>query len=312
MTRWLKHGLALLLLIALIWSTDPGQLFNSLAQITLPFLLLIILFSLLLVWLSVMKWAIILRSFGSSVSSWELGKLYLVGYFINSFLPSSVGGDVVRSWRIGRQVGQERSFAATIIDRFTGLVAMTALAFAVMGRSALANSWIKFVVCILALGLLSGFLFLSSDRLFRYSQSLPIRERFREPLLKVRAAFLEGVRNRTLFLQCLLWAFAFHAGTVMNTWATAHAVGWTDVAISDLFTVVPLILLVGNIPITPSNLGVMEGTFFLFLTSVGATPAEAVGIALLLRAKGYLLALFGGFCWLGLKEKNILEVRAIR
>jgi uncharacterized protein (TIRG00374 family) len=89
-------------------------------------------------------------------------------------------------------------------------------------------------------------------------------------------------------------SFAFHALAVVNVLACAHAVGWTNAPVGELFIVVPIILIISALPVTPQALGVQEGAFVYYLTLLGALPAEAMGVALLIRAKAYVLAALGG------------------
>ncbi|NBO19859.1 MAG: hypothetical protein EBV03_11695, partial [Proteobacteria bacterium] len=98
--------------------------------------------------------------------------------------------------------------------------------------------------------------------------------------------------------KALLLSVLFHSVTVVNTVAAGYVVGWDNPPIRELFVVLPLILLVGALPITPSGLGIQEGAFFYFLGGLGASPGQALGIALVLRAKSYLLALLGWLCWI--------------
>jgi uncharacterized membrane protein YbhN (UPF0104 family) len=93
-------------------------------------------------------------------------------------------------------------------------------------------------------------------------------------------------------------SITFHLLTVVNTVAVATAVGWASPPWGDLFVVVPLILLVGAVPISPHGLGLQEGAFVFFLHSVGATTGQALAIALVLRAKSYVLALVGALGWI--------------
>jgi uncharacterized membrane protein YbhN (UPF0104 family) len=113
-----------------------------------------------------------------------------------------------------------------------------------------------------------------------------------------------GLSDRPLLIRAGILSLIFHLLTIVNTAAVAHAVGWHAVPWSDLLVVVPLILLVGAIPISPQGLGIQEGAFLFFLHSVGATSGQALAVALVLRAKSYVLALCGGLLWLTLVRDN--------
>jgi uncharacterized protein (TIRG00374 family) len=123
-----------------------------------------------------------------------------------------------------------------------------------------------------------------------------------QSLNKIQAALNLARREKKLLAHALLLSFLFHTLTVVNTLICAYAVGWNTAPVGDLFVVLPLILLVGALPVAPGGLGLQEGAFVFFLTGIGATPAHALGIGLILRAKSYLLALIGWLFWLTLKH----------
>jgi uncharacterized membrane protein YbhN (UPF0104 family) len=105
-------------------------------------------------------------------------------------------------------------------------------------------------------------------------------------------------------LQAFGLSFMFHVMTIVNTVAVARAVGWDGAPWGELFVVVPLILLVGAVPVSPQGLGIQEGAFVFFLQAAGASSAQALAVALVLRAKSYALALVGGVLWLGVRNQE--------
>jgi uncharacterized protein (TIRG00374 family) len=107
-----------------------------------------------------------------------------------------------------------------------------------------------------------------------------------------------GFRDRALLTRALMLSVLFHLLTIVNTVAVGAAVGWEQIPWRGLLVVVPLILLVGAIPISPQGLGIQEGAFVYFLQAVGATSGQALAIALVLRAKSYFLAILGGLVWM--------------
>ncbi|MBW6469371.1 MAG: flippase-like domain-containing protein, partial [Coriobacteriia bacterium] len=65
--------------------------------------------------LSAYKWLLLLRARGYSVGIVRLTRHYLVGLFFNNFLPTSVGGDVVRAWDVGKDLDDAPGGAASVI-----------------------------------------------------------------------------------------------------------------------------------------------------------------------------------------------------
>ncbi len=60
----------------------------------------------------------------------EVIKLTFIGVFFNNFLPTSVGGDVVKGYYASQKTGRTlESFSAVVADRLVGLVTLVLIAF---------------------------------------------------------------------------------------------------------------------------------------------------------------------------------------
>ncbi|MBX7138184.1 MAG: flippase-like domain-containing protein [Oligoflexia bacterium] len=300
--RYLKIGLALAVLSALLLIVRPAELWEAISQLTLSSLCYLALISILLILVSCIKWRVFIRALGSDVPLLRLFNLYLVGYFVNTVVPSYVGGDAVRSWYVGKNIGQHEAAAATILERFTGIVAMMVLALTFVWFSELATWQIKLIVVLMALGLAGITAAVMSDRLYHLLEKLPYLKQVTRNLKKVRESFGIAARDRSVVVKALLLSFLYHSLTVINTMVAAWAVGWLDVSFQEVMVVLPVILLIGALPFTPSGLGLQEGAFMVFLSGIGATSAQALAIGVVLRAKAYILALIGGLIWMWLRE----------
>jgi uncharacterized membrane protein YbhN (UPF0104 family) len=95
--RFLSYGVAGGLLVVLIATAGLENVWSSLRHLTPLSIISLLAVSVPLILISVMKWRIFLRLFGPTPSLWRLSELYLIGYFVNLFLPSQLAGDVVRS-----------------------------------------------------------------------------------------------------------------------------------------------------------------------------------------------------------------------
>ena len=80
---------------------------------------------------SAIKWKMLLSSRNVEVSLFKLYVFYNIGKFFNLILPTSMGGDVVRIFQLGKLTGKKHTAAASVIvERFTGLV--TLMIFAII------------------------------------------------------------------------------------------------------------------------------------------------------------------------------------
>jgi len=296
--------LALALLCWLIfYQIDFKSLIAAFSELTFDMVAALLVISVLLVYVSALKWSFFLRVFGTRVSVVALFGLYLIGYFVNLIVPSVVGGDALRSYYIGAKSGHHEAVTATLLERYTGCVAMAVLAFSLMWNVALVTWQIKVVVTFFALFMCAiSFVALSPRTLALLERTIFTRIRFLKRvdhhIRRIQEGFRVAQKDTVLLLKAFALSFFFHSLTILNTVAAGYAVGWHEPPIQELFVIVPVILLVGALPITPGGLGVQEGAFYYFLTGIGATPAQAVGIAVILRANTYVLAISGGLVWL--------------
>ncbi len=136
MTKWLRENrqmvirgfgsiLALVLLLILIQEEGDGELFSALRRVDLGYFLLAIVALLSSRLFAVARWHILLKSAGAHVSFMRTAMLTFTGNFSSNFLPTTIGGDVVRLGG-AMQLGYDRAicFASLVADRLIGMVGM--------------------------------------------------------------------------------------------------------------------------------------------------------------------------------------------
>lgn len=321
MIRTLRIVLALGLLAALFWIVDFDQLIQAFSHLTWYYIAALLGLSAALIWVSCVKWQLFVRATGHQATVLSLMNYYTMSYFFNMFLPSSLGGDVARSVQLGRELGSQKSaFASMIVERYTGFLAMTLIGalFVALGSQTtegveIAILFISGVTIIVGLVCFSETLArlaiqiaLRLSRMLAPARITELLETFAE---KVLTATAFARNNSPLFFKAMILSFMFHFLAVVNTYICALAVGWYDVSFGALCIVVPLVLLVAVAAITPMSIGITEGAFLFLLMRVGATEAQGLGVALILRAKNVITALVGGLLWLAWNTSALRRVR---
>ncbi len=75
------------------------------------------------------RWWLLLRTQGIFISYWAAVRLYLLGWFYNNVMPSSVGGDLVRLWYVTRHTDKKFEAALSVlVDRMIGLASTLIIA----------------------------------------------------------------------------------------------------------------------------------------------------------------------------------------
>jgi glycosyltransferase 2 family protein len=107
-------------IIETICSSSPKWLFFAVAVFLLS------------TFIGVFQWRILLKNRGIPLAFWRSLRLYLIGMFFNNFLLGGIIGDFLKVVSIKSQDGKGKAgLAATFLDRFAGLWAMSG--FAVVG-----------------------------------------------------------------------------------------------------------------------------------------------------------------------------------
>lgn len=249
--------------------------------------------------ISCLRWKVLLAARGIDVSVHPLTFYYTIGYFFSSFLPSMFGGDLVRSYIFGKRIeSQLESFASVFMERLTGLAGLVgvALVASVINYATLADAGLTVFMSAVFVGFVVFLILIFNkplvDRIWglvRWKRFTKWRDRF--------AAFHDAIysfrnRKKTVAL-ALLYSVLFQFLTSINTYIVCLALD-LDVRLLDIMIVVPLILLICTLPLTPNSMGVWEASFAFFFSKLGVPEAGALSIGLVLRAKNILVALVGG------------------
>lgn len=296
---WLKGAFSAALLLLLLRRIDWGEVGGMLRRTEPLWLLLSVLAGILPIALSSWKWRILLRARGMPLPYGRLFNLYFAGLFLNNFLPSTVGGDLYRSLAVGREVGARApALASVFMERFTGLTALTAIAFAAfLGNQssfrdprfavALGTGLVAYVALTVAV-LLPGPL---AWLLRRFPAGLP--GRLIGKLVRVQAAIHEYAGRPRAVAAALALSLVFHLSAMLNVYVCARAFGVT-LPPQTLLVIVPVIMFIAALPISIGGLGLIEWAFVFTFGASGAGGAPGLLVGLLIRANSLLFSLWGG------------------
>jgi len=80
-----------------------------------------------------------------------------------------------------------------------------------------------------------------------------------------------------------------------------------------LFVIVPIVICISALPITPSGLGVRENLFVIMLgePTIGIDGASALSLSLLALAGSIFWSLVGGIVYVTLKQRHHLAEREL-
>ena len=253
-------------------------------------------FTLLGVVLSAFRWQRVLTTLDVHSRLFHLTRLYLASLFVGNFLPSTVGGDVLRITRLGSETGDSASpFASVVLERMSGWIVLPGLTFAGLLinptlRSLGRATAVATLVGVLTLLALAGVLFAAGHprmggryqgndgwRRFMGAIHLGVDRFRRKPQLA-----LEVVGAGVLYQLSVLVA-VFLAGKALDI----------NVGFTAILAFFPAVAILQTLPVTIGGLGVREGLLYVFLHPLGVKSAQAVSLGVLYYACVLIVSLIG-------------------
>lgn len=198
-----------------------------------------------------------------------------VGYFWSNFLPGSVGGDVVRAFKL-RNAGIPLSTAAgaLVVDRLFNLVALSVfvavstLPLSLRLVSATELEWLAALFGVAAIAVVGP--------LFRF------RGRLVGVFARGAAPALALIEKPQLALGALLLSFANVGVSILAQCLLARQMG-IPVSYMELAGIAGLITLIVMLPISLNGLGLQEASYIAVLVSMGVPNEKAIAFSLLSR-----------------------------
>lgn len=298
---WLRPVVGTALLAMLLYVVPLREVAGHIgAARTRPLLLAFVLaFAAMAV--SALKLWLLVRTDTPGVSFTAVLRAYYVGAFFNNFLPTSIGGDVMKIGELhSRSVATGHAAAAVVVERGTGVLVVMAMAAVVgLGRPDLFRQIdllpARWPMAALGIGFFATAA--AAYGLWRAQLKDFLKERRdrRVPgaLYRVISAFYVFRNRLGVLIAAVGLSVVFYALVAANIHVVARAVAF-DLRSVDAASILPCVKVPEMLPVAPGALGVREGALAWCLAGVGAVPARAAAIALLLRAITWLHSALGG------------------
>lgn len=249
---------------------------------------------------SAYKWQLILRASSLELPFKVLWKSYWAGLFFNNFLPSSIGGDGLRIYWIGKHTQDlAGATASVVVERVLATAGLCLAAlFAAPFSNTVIPQLIGFFLIILAL---SSFLILLilfpklTGMLQSRLNSWPKAQRFLEGLN------MHGNRLRKqpgLLVKALIGSIIFQFCVVMVNWSLFRALAVTQIAPFQAAFLIPATSVAAMIPIGINGYGVREGAYMALFARIGISSSAAVTVSVLFALIVSCSSLWGGWIWI--------------
>jgi glycosyltransferase 2 family protein len=305
----LKITVSIILLSILFWKVDVAEVWAKARHASPLWLFAALALYGLNVLVSTWRWHLLLEAQHVEIPLRRLLGSFVVATFFNNFLPSNIGGDVVR---IGDTAGPagSKTLATMIVfmDRGLGLMGLVLVAalgatMASPGASPVPSYWLWAALAAGATG--AGPAILAPEWFARLLKPLTLLHRewvtarietLENTLAKFRDAF-------GAILATLGGAIVVQGMMVVFYGAVARALG-IPIGLWDLAVVVPVSFVVQMVPVSLGGFGIREATFTLYFKRIGLGADYAIALSLIGQVLQMLFSLSGAAVYISRGSKK--------
>jgi hypothetical protein len=288
----IRLAIGLVSLVALIAVFHPSEIARTLAGVDARYALLGAALYFCVIAIRVVRWQWLLRDLKIDAPYGALLRITMIGLYFNTFLPGGFGADAYRVYGVAQLSAKTlRPLAATLIERITGIVALTTVCLAAILLYSGALPFPRWIlgsaVGAVLLAATAGLMMISrADRLEpALRRVLPAGLLRKLPMEKWAA--VAGVAgdihgNTAMYVRTYAIGLAMTLVVLACYWAIGRAIAptlpWVMVAIF-----FPLIDLMSLVPVTVNGIGLKEGLAVFFLNQIGLSPAFSLSLSILYR-----------------------------
>src|SRR4051794_12046668 len=292
------------LLYLLFRRVDVSRLWEVARQASLGWLATAIVLYFVMILASTWRWRVLLRAQHVELPYSVLTRSFLVATFFNNFLPSNIGGDVIRITDTAKVAGS-RTLATTVvlIDRGLGLLGLALMAATgaslmhhmVMGRIGPGILWAGFGLgAVIATPAL-----LFPEVVTRLLQPLRVfhQEWVDARLEKLTFALTKFKETPAALAGCFAGAIVVQAILVGFYLAIARSMH-IPIGFAELAVIVPVSFIVQMVPLSVNGSGVRDAPFGFSFTRLGLPREPALLVSFMGAALIMLFSLSGGVAYL--------------
>jgi glycosyltransferase 2 family protein len=222
-----------------------------------------------------------------------LTSLYFVGAFFNNFLPTSIGGDGYKVYKLGKKIGSTtHAFSATFMERFTGVIALTVISLVSLinvlgplGVLIFVSFWVIVAAGVLTLKSLSE----------REYSNVRIKKVFSK-VGEVFSSTSEYKNHRKAVFYAFLTSFIVQIISVATQYFVFKGMG-IDLPIFYSLFAFPFIFLAGYAIPSINGIGVQDALYIQMFGAVGVSTELALSASILYHLFRIGSSLIGGLLY---------------
>jgi len=254
-------------------------------------------------WITAFRWKTLLNTREVKLSTAALSAIVLIGSFFNNFLPTSIGGDIFRTYDASKKakIPLGTSVSVILVERFSGVVsaAVYAVAALFLGFTAIGHqSVIIPIVIFFIITVILAFLIINPSlfRLNKISSKFKFIRKLKEKLSTVYNTLVSFKKYKVVLIEVLIFSFILQFTVILNWWLAARALG-INLTLTAFIFIVPVVAVIAMMPISIGGIGLRENSLVFIMIAMGVTNEKAALCSLLILFMIILMGIAGGIIY---------------
>ncbi len=288
-SRYLISGI---LLIYLYNNIDVEKTREIIQSANVFYILLSLIIFILINVIILFRWMLYVKALKIDASFLSITRYFSIGLFGNLFLPSAIGGDVIKTMGLcHKRSGKAKVVASVILDRLSGfasMVTVSTVAFCAGYHLLQDNSLLAIIFTIAGV---SGFIafIMFNERIYSFCcRAFQIFPRLQRGLMNVHYDIVLLKDRKGTIVKGILVSSVAHSSLSLVWFILAKSLH-QDIPLLYFFIFVPFTCFASSFP-SVGGLGAREAAAVYLFAKVGVEPGIAVSISLM----NYLLMIIGG------------------
>ncbi len=304
----LRILIGIALIIILLTRLDAGRIIDHLKNMKISYLLLALVFYLFFIIVSTWRWQMLLDYKKMNMPFKNSLMVYFIATFFNNFLPTTVGGDVMRIV-YSTQGRKTDAFAIVLADRILGFIGLFVFGLGAVIYLYIFQKRTEFVILMIMglIGLILITFLLFSERVYHLFAPLLLRIRILrlgEKVNNLHRTMTDFGSAWNTIIMCIIQSIIIQGLLAVPPFLVLRSMNHFSVSIIPFFIYLPIINVVSMIPISMNALGVRENAYVLLFQRTGLSGEVSMTISLVSFFLVFLWSLLGGIIFIFYRKKG--------
>lgn len=305
----LRIAVGIVLMTYLLVRLDLRLVMRNISALDLRYLLMAFGCYFVFIVVSAWRWQVLLEHKQLQIPFHRTNIIYFISVFFNNFLPTTVGGDVMRVVYSAPAERKADALAAVLADRILGFIGLFLFGLTAVIYLIITQHRVEFLILMVAglagLSLLTFFLF--SQKAYRIIA--PGLERLAflrlgERLTRLHRALNAFGESLDRIIICVAQSVLIQILLALPPFLVLRGLGNYQTGLLPFFIYVPIINVISMIPVSLNGLGIRENSYVLLFARAGLSRETAVTISLVCAALVFLWSLPGGILFITWRKKS--------